>query len=74
MSEAKYSGASGEQLTSTIGQHLDSVALNDPSHPALIVPHQNIRWSYAEFVAEVDRFATGMLALGIAQGDRVGQG
>ena len=72
MGEAKYTGASGEQLTSTIGQHLDSVAANDPNHPALIVSHQNIRWSYAEFVAEVDRFATGMLALGIAQGDRVG--
>jgi fatty-acyl-CoA synthase len=72
MSEAKYTGAPGEQLTSTIGQHLDSVAANDPNHPALVVPHQNIRWSYAEFVAEVDRFATGMLALGIAQGDRVG--
>ena len=72
MGEASYSGASGEQLTSTIGQHLDSVAANDPNHPALIVPHQNIRWSYAEFVAEVDRFATGMLALGIVQGDRVG--
>lgn len=72
MSEAKYTGAPGEQLASTIGQHLDSVAANDPNHPALVVPHQNIRWSYAEFVAEVDRFATGMLALGIAQGDRVG--
>ena len=54
------------------GNTLDSVAANDPNHPALVVPHQNIRWSYAEFVAEVDRFATGMLALGIAQGDRVG--
>lgn len=72
MGEAKYTGASGGQLTSTIGQHLDRVAANAPNHPALIVPHQNIRWSYAEFVVEVDRFATGMLALGIAEGDRVG--
>jgi hypothetical protein len=63
--DAKYAGTSGGQLTPTIGQHLDSVAANAPNHHALIVPHQNIRWSYAEFVAEVDRFATGMLALGI---------
>ena len=28
------------------------------------MPHQNIRWSYAEFLAEVDKLATGLLKLG----------
>src|SRR5882672_7690263 len=39
---------------------------------ALIVRHQNIRWTYAQYRAQVDRFAAGLLALGIKKGDRVG--
>ena len=35
------------------------------------MPHQNIRWSYAEFLAEVDKLATGLLKLGLFRGDRV---
>ena len=72
MGEAIYTGVTGEQLDTTIGQHLDHVALSNPKHPALIIPHQGIRWSYEEFVAEVDRLATGLLTLGINRGDRVG--
>ena len=64
-------GREAELLTTTIGQHLDQIAARDPDHPALILPHQNIRWSYGEFLAEVNRLATGLLALGIEPGDRV---
>ena len=59
-------------LTSTIGARLQQVAAHDPSHTAMVAPHQNIRWSYEQFVREVDRLATGLLALGIETGDRVG--
>ena len=72
LSTAQSRGAEAPLLTTTIGQHLDAVAARDPDHPALIMPHQDIRWSYGEFVTEVDRLATGMLALGIEPGDRVG--
>ena len=72
MAEAQFSGTTAKQLTTTIGQHLDAVATENPEHTALIVPHQGIRWSYREFAREVDRFAKGMLALGIQPGDRVG--
>ena len=72
MVEAQYRGTTAEQLTTTIGQHLDSVAMKNPDHAALIVPHQNIRLSYGEFVDQVDQFAKGLLSLGINPGDRVG--
>ncbi len=38
---------------------------------ALIVPHQNIRWSYADLALAVDDFASSLLALGLKKGDRV---
>jgi len=42
------------------------------ARPALVSRHQGIRLTYAAFVAEVDRCARGLLALGVARGDRVG--
>ena len=72
LKKAQSKGSMAPMLTSTIGAHLDQVVAGDPAHPALIVPHQGIRWSYGEFVAEVDRLAMGLLALGIQPGDRVG--
>lgn len=72
LSSAHAQGRTDDLITTTIGQHLDAVAARDPSHPALIMPHQNIRWTYGEFVAEVDKLAMGLLALGIEPGDRVG--
>ena len=56
----------------TIGGLLDRVAARWPDRPALVVRDQNIRWSYAEFQAEVDRIAAGLLALGLEPGERIG--
>ncbi|MGE0621878.1 MAG: AMP-binding protein [Pseudomonadales bacterium] len=70
--QAHSKGRTAALLTTTIGAHLDAVAARDPNHPALIMPHQDIRWTYGEFVREVDRLAAGLLALGIEPGDRVG--
>ena len=72
LNEAYAKGATAALLTATIGQHLDQIASDNPTPPALIMPHQNIRWTYAELVQHVDRLATGLLALGIVPGDRVG--
>jgi fatty-acyl-CoA synthase len=38
---------------------------------ALIAPHQNIRWSYADLVLAADDLAGSLLALGVEKGDRV---
>ena len=59
-------------LESTIGDYLDDVATRFPHHEALVVRHQDIRWSYGEYLCEIEKLARGLLALGIAPGDRVG--
>lgn len=39
---------------------------------ALVGRHQNLRYTYGQLQAEVDRFARGLMAPGIRSGDRVG--
>ena len=56
----------------TIGVHFDKAAARWGARDALIVRQQNVRWSYGELKARVDAFAAGLLALGLAPGDRVG--
>jgi len=56
----------------TIGAALDEVAARHGTRDALVVPYQNIRWTYAEFAAEVEKVAAGFVALGLNPGDRVG--
>jgi fatty-acyl-CoA synthase len=56
----------------TIGQALDETAVKWGSHAALIVRHQNVRWTYTEFKHRVDALAAGFLALGLSPGDRIG--
>jgi fatty-acyl-CoA synthase len=40
--------------------------------PAVVFREQQIRWSWAEFAAEVDALASGLSALGLEKGDRLG--
>lgn len=61
-----------ELLNETIGDAFDSVADRFGASDALVVRHQNIRWTYEEYRNEIDRFAIGLLRLGVAKGDRVG--
>jgi fatty-acyl-CoA synthase len=63
---------SGQLLYETIGDCFDRIAEENPDTTGLVVCHQDIRWSYREFRNQVDRLATGLLALGIEPGDRVG--
>ena len=71
LTQAYAQGQTADPIESTIGQRLNEIAAAQPNHPGLIMPHQNIRWSYAEFLAEVDKLATGLLKLGLFRGDRV---
>jgi len=59
-------------LGDTIGVHFDKAAARWPDRDALIVRHQDVRWSYAELKRRVDALAAGLLALGLEPGDRVG--
>lgn len=50
---------------------LDTVA-RFPDRPGVTFREQNIRWTWRQFADEVDVLASGLLALGVEAGDRVG--
>jgi fatty-acyl-CoA synthase len=66
-------GSAGPPLLSaTIGAFLDDVVAQKGDREALVSVRQGVRLTYAELKAEADAFATGLLALGLEPGDRLG--
>ena len=59
-------------IVATIGDYLASIATRFGGNEALVVPGQDVRWTYAEFDARVTRLAAGLLRLGLQPGERVG--
>ena len=59
-------------LETTIGQALLNIVADHGDGLALVSRHQSIRWTWAQLLAQVDAVATGLLALGVGKGDRVG--
>jgi fatty-acyl-CoA synthase len=59
-------------LGETIGANLERTAARFPDRDALVDRQQQVRLTYAELDAEVDRLARGLIAAGIVKGDRVG--
>jgi fatty-acyl-CoA synthase len=59
-------------LHETVGALLARIAARWPTRDALVVPPQGVRWSWREFDDRVSRLAAGLLALGLARGDRIG--
>ena len=59
-------------LGETIGANLERAAARWPDREAVVVCHQDVRWTYAALNGAVDRLATGLLALGLEPGQRVG--
>jgi fatty-acyl-CoA synthase len=55
----------------TVGGLLDKTVRRLPDNEALVVPHQDIRWSWRELAAHGDRFAAGLVALGLEPGARI---
>ena len=56
----------------TVGDLLKRTAAAFPDNEALIVPYQDVRWSYSELDAQTDRLAAGLIALGLKPGERIG--
>jgi fatty-acyl-CoA synthase len=56
----------------TIGEWLDRAAELFGEREALVVPWQDVRWSWAELRARADALARGLAGLGLTPGDRVG--
>ena len=72
----KLSAASGATslplLDETISQNLARTVAAHGARDALVSVEQGLRYTYTEFAGEVDRVARGLMALGVAAGDRVG--
>jgi fatty-acyl-CoA synthase len=56
----------------TIGVHFDHIVERFAERDALVVRHQEVRWTYRELKEKVDAFAAGLLALGLQRGGRTG--
>ena len=59
-------------LEQTIPDNLDATVAAFGERDALVDVAQGIRWTYAEFGAEVARLARALLASGVTKGERVG--
>ena len=55
----------------TIGDAFDQTVAQHGERDAVVVCHQNIRWSYDQLADQVNRMAAGLVALGLNRGDRV---
>ena len=56
----------------TIGAHFDRMAAKYAARDALVVRHQDVRWSWAELKRRVDNLACSLRRLGLAPGERIG--
>ena len=59
-------------LNDTLGGALDKAAERWPDQEAVVVRDQGVRLTFAGLRREADRLATGLIALGLKPGDRVG--
>jgi len=56
----------------TIGDLLNRIAHQHPDTEAVVSLHQGVRWTYRDFLNQVNSLARGLMALGVEKGDRVG--
>ncbi|MEM9301705.1 MAG: AMP-binding protein [Pseudomonadota bacterium] len=59
-------------LDRTIGEAFDLAVERWGDEDALVVPHQAVRWTWAELGKRVDAVARGLVRLGFEPGDRLG--
>ncbi|HOX35365.1 MAG TPA: AMP-binding protein [Methanoregulaceae archaeon] len=56
----------------TVGEMVNAIAAKYPDTEAVVSVHQDIRWTYREFLEKCDQLAKGLMALGVEKGNRVG--
>ena len=59
-------------LVMTIGQKFDQIVAQHPQGEALVVRHQQLRYTWQQLADSVDLHARALLALGLQAGDRLG--
>lgn len=67
-----FRGPEEPLLETTIDEVFKSTTAKFPARPALIARHQNVRLTWRELDAEVEKVARGLRGLGLETGDRVG--
>ena len=73
LTQSYVHGASEKPLIGdTLAQHFEKAVARWPSREALVVSHQDIRWTYSQLGQQVDQFAAALLAIGLEPGDRLG--
>ena len=66
-------GCSERPLTGeTIGSYFDKIVACFADREALVVRHQNIRWTWRELADRVNTLAVALLRLGLKPGERIG--
>jgi len=66
-------GSSASPLIgATIGEYFDRMVERYPDREALVVRHQNIRWTWRELQGRVDMLAVALIRLGLEPGQRIG--
>jgi fatty-acyl-CoA synthase len=71
---ASFESGTGDRplLYRTVDGVLKAAAAAGPERPALVVPYQSLRFTFAEFDRAVERIARGMIACGLEPGERIG--
>lgn len=73
LTQCYVNGASQKPLLGdTIGAHFDKTVARWGGHDALVVRHQDIRWTWDDLKARVDDLAAGLIELGLEPGTRIG--
>jgi len=65
-------GVDGPILEATIWEKFADTASRFPGREALIVPHQQVRLTFSQLAAEVEKVARGLTGLGLGPQDRIG--
>jgi fatty-acyl-CoA synthase len=55
----------------TVGKLFDDTVARFADREAIVVPHQNVRWTYRELRRRVDHLGVSLLELGFLPGDRM---
>lgn len=67
------SGTSEKPLLGiTIGDMFDHIVERYPDNDALVVRHQNLRYTYRQLHEQVNQCAQGLMAMGLEKGERIG--
>jgi fatty-acyl-CoA synthase len=69
-----YDRGSSEKglIDKAIGSYFDRIVETCGEKLALVVRHQQVRWTWGELGRRVDDLAAGLIALGLQRGDRLG--